>query len=246
MVILKSREEMKKIVIAGMLTIAVSLFAEVNMNKTEVVDSIGLAGFKKSLSVIDKAAAGRWYLLRADRRKFNKVRGDEFEIDDAITSAYSKFTTKVKEESFVGKASVLRLGAEFSKYDFKKKQFPISAMSKDSYISFNGSKLVGGGGMQLSFNNVNDTHSFLPMVKDDAKKFMKARKDSVGNIDRRVTAKYSYIIKSIESPAESINSCNERYRGCHVIDNVKVIGHITKLEILDKDGKVLHTYSDYK
>lgn len=237
---------MKKIVIAGMLSIAMSLFADVNMNDKSVVDNIGLAGLKSKFSTIDKTKAGKWYLLKTDRKHYLKVRNDEFEIDDAISSSYTKFQTKVNKESFVGKTAVLRLGIKFSKYDFKKKLFPISAMTKDSYVSFDGGPIVTSDGLRISFDNINDSHSFLPMAKSDAKEFIKARKDSRGNVDKRLTLRYTYVIKSIESPVKPINTCEQRDRSCWQLDKIKLIGHITKLEILDKDNKVLHTYSDYK
>jgi hypothetical protein len=242
---------MKKIVIAGMLTLAVSLFAEVNMNDKKTIDLIGLDGLKKSISKVDKASAGRWFLYRGKNPTYRKVRNDEFELDGAIEEAYTEFISKINStESFVGKTSELRLGSEFGKYNFKKKEFPITVMSKNSYVSFGGADIIiesySSQGAKLSFDNVNNAHSVLPMVKADAKQFMKSRKNSRGNVDRSLTARYSYVIKSVKTPVDYIEKCKENFRNCQAQREVKIVGHITKLEILGKEGKVLYTYSDYK
>jgi|GEM_PF-4447505 len=242
---------MKKMVIAGMLTVAVSLFADVNMNDGKTVDMLGLEGIKSKLKTLDKSAAGRWYLYQAQYAKYKIVREDEFELDGAIEQAYTDLVTRVQSaETFIGKKSELRLGSEFSKYDFKKEQFPISLMSKNSYVSFGGDSLVTSysrEGISLSFDNVNEAYAVLPMKKVDAKVFMKSRKDSRGNVNRDLTAKYSYIIKSIHTPTDnSIEKCQVNFNNCDDLHEIKMVGHITKLEILDENGKVLHTYSNYK
>ncbi len=241
---------MKKMVIAGIMTVAVSLFADVKLNDVKVVDNIGFAGLNKTISKADKSAAGRWYLRRAQYTTYKTVRDDEFELEGAVEEAYKALISKIKEENknFIGKTSELRLGSEFSKYDFKKQLFPISVMEKNSVVTFGGDQIIytGSYGLQLSFDNVNNSHSVLPMVKTDARTFTKSRKSSNGNVNRDLTVRYSFIIKSIESSIDNLNKCNERFSRCNQIEEPKMIGHITKMEILDKDGKVLHTYSDYK
>ena len=238
---------MKKIVVAGMLSIAVSLFADVNLNDEKTCDKVALFGLQSTLSKVDKAAAGRWYLKLAQESKYSEVRNDEFELDGAIEEAYTALEKTVKDsEKFVGQTGVLRLGSEFEKYDFKKQSFPISLMQKNSYINFSGEKLAAyRRSLVLTFDNINPKNAHLPMVKTDAKAFMKSRKQN-GYVNRKLTAKYTYTIKKVVSPTKNIESCRENFYGCDYLSDVSVVGHITKLEILDKDNKVLYTYSDYK
>lgn len=238
---------MKKTVIAGMLSVAVGLFADVNLNDEKTCDKLALFGLQSTLSKVDKAAAGRWYLKLAQSSKYSEVRNDEFELDGAIEEAYTTFEKVVKDsENFVGQSAVLRLGSKFSKYDFKKQLFPISLMQSNSYINFSGEKLAAyRRSLILTFDNINPKNAYLPMIKADAKAFMKSRKND-GYVNRKLTAKYTYTIKKVLSPTESIVSCKENFYGCDYLNKVSVVGHITKLEILDKDGKVLHTYGDYK
>ncbi|WP_418641033.1 DUF4852 domain-containing protein [Sulfurimonas sp. ST-27] len=238
---------MKKVILAGILTMSASLFAEVDLNEHKTIDKIALAGLNANIAKVDKAAAGRWYLYQGETAVWKKVRNDEFELDGAIEEAYTHFLNKIKEnKDIIGQTSVLRLGAQFGKYNFKKQEFPLSLMSKNSYISYYGSVLAYNGKTKLSFDNINPNNTILPMIKADAKQFMKARKNSRGSVDRDLTAKYSYVIKKIISSSENIEQCQENFRGCSDDINVKVIGHITKLEILGKDGKVLKTYDNYK
>jgi hypothetical protein len=239
---------MKKVVIAGMLTLGMSLFAEVNLNDNKTVDNIALAGLNGKIEKVDKSVAGRWYLYQGEYSTWKKVRNDEFELDGAIEEAYSAFIKTIKEnKSLIGETGTLRLGSKFSKYDFKKQQFPISLMSKNSYVSFSGDKLAGySNAVSLSFDNVNPSHAILPMVKSEAKTFIKSRKHN-GRVDRGLTARYSYVIKSIETPTKNINRCQENFRNCdYDLSDTKIVGHITKLEIIGKNEKILKTYTDFK
>ncbi|MDF1879251.1 DUF4852 domain-containing protein [Sulfurimonas sp. SAG-AH-194-C20] len=239
---------MKKIVVAGMLSIAVSLFADVNLNDEKTCDKIALFGLQNTLSKVDKAAAGRWYLLQGQQSKYRDVKNDEFELDGAIEEAYSTFEKTVQDsENYVGQTGVLRLGSSFKKYDFKKQSFPISLMEPSSYIEFAGDVFAGWrNSIVLTFDNINPKNTHLPMVKADAKAFMKSRKHKNGRVNRNLTAKYTYTIKKVSTPTKNIASCEENFYNCDDLSKVSVVGHITKLEILDKDEKVLHTYSDYK
>jgi len=238
---------MKKIVVAGMLSIAVSLFADVNLNDEKICDNVALFGLQSTLSKVDKTSAGRWYLRLAQSSTYSEVRNDEFELDGAIEEAYTALEKSVKDsENFIGQTGILRLGSKFKKYDFKKHSFPISLMETNSYISFSGEKLAAyRESLVLTFDNINPKNTSLPMIKADAKSFMKSRKHN-GRVDRGLTAKYTYTIKKITTPIKNINACPEDFYNCKYLSDVSVVGHITKLEILDKDNKVLHTYSDYK
>lgn len=250
---------MKNIVMVGLLFLSVNNLlatSEVNLNDTKTVDVIGLNGLNQLIPKFDKNAAGRAYLYTFDYKKYEEVREDEFLLDDAITESYPKFIEKIKSsESFINKKGVLRLGASFKKYDFKNESFPMDIMEKNSYITFGGGKIVRISNLYnkpltLSFDNIDAKSAFLNMKKADAKNFVKNRKDKDGNVDRQLTAKYTYILKSYTSASnavEIINNCQENFKRCNFryLNGIKLVGHITKIEILGKDNKVLQVH-DYE
>lgn len=237
---------MKRVLGVAFMMAALSLDADVNMKDKATVGQLGLAGLKESLASVDKREAGRYYLYHGQSDKYEKVKEDEFELDGAIDEAYQELVEKVNSnQSFIGQTSVLRLSAKIGKYDFKTEKFPVNAMTKDSYISYDGNyKLVSSSStkhLQLSFDNIKSEDAFISMPKAEAKEFVKNSKDRNGNVNRKITAVYTYTIKSITS---KIADCNRHdIRWCALVDNPKVIGHVTKLEFFDTKNNLLQTYT---
>ena len=226
-----------------------SLFADVNFNDKNTIDKLGLAGLKDSIKTVNKQNAGEWYLYRARKSIYDKTVNDEFEYDDAWNQSYTMLTNKITEyQSLIGQTSTVNLGASFKKYDFKNKRFPLDAMTVRSYLSFTGTeKIIDSGrsnGLRLSFDNINLDYNFVPMEKSSAKLFIKKRKNKYGDVDRGLTAKYTFIIKSIETPTKDLNQC-VKDSNCYSINKPKLIGHITKMDIIDNNGDILKSY-DYK
>jgi len=46
----------------------------------------------------------------------------------------------------------------------------------------------------LLFENADESVNFIPMKKEDAKKFIQSRKDRYGDVDRQIVAHYIYNI----------------------------------------------------
>ncbi|MEA2016876.1 MAG: ankyrin repeat domain-containing protein [Campylobacterota bacterium] len=220
----------------------------VNFRNKETVDSIGLSVLKDYISSFEKnkTNVAMWYISsdQNEVEKYFKFKNDEFEIDSILENSYSDFIKKIQnQKTFIGKTSELRLGIKFKKYDFKNKRFPLELMTEDSSIAFEGSKITN---LKLSFNNINKNNIFLPMQKAKAKIFIKNRREASGYINRELIARYTYVIqkvtpKSLKRILKYSKVRNFYWRVQHTID-VSVIGYINKLEILDKNNKILYTY----
>lgn len=240
---------MKKTVI-GILTVGISLFADIDLTKSANVDKIGLAGLSNSTSKIDKVAGGRWYLKQAKRDKYREVRNDEFALDDAISTAYNEMIANIKSnQNIIGQSSSFVLNSKFEKYNFKDGYFPIKgALTKKTGAKFYGKRIIGNGGYHLQgiMDNTDSIHNKLSLKKEMAKKFLASRKNSRGFVNKKIDLKYYFTIQKIEPTysVKRINSCNKYFEDCDILKG-KIIGHVTKLEILDtsNNNKVLQTYN---
>lgn len=217
------------------------LFSDINLNDKKNVDKLAIAGLKENIASIDEKTAGLWYLRIAQYTKWDKVRNDEFEIQDAITGAYSIFKNNVeKNQELIGQSSEILLNVTFQDYDFSKESFQIANLvDKNSYINFYGQTLSSG--IKISFDNVKDEGIFLTMNKDLAKQFVQKRKNSWGEINRKLIAKYYFKIRSVSTPNENIVECTYskgRANNCYNLGETTVVGHIDKIEILDEKGKI--------
>ena len=115
----------------------------------------------------------------------------------------------------------------------------IAYFDKNSYINFYGQTLSSG--IKISFDNVKDEGIFLTMNKDLAKQFVQKRKNSWGEINRKLIAKYYFKIRSVSTPNENIVECTYskgRANNCYNLGETTVVGHIDKIEILDEKGKI--------
>lgn len=218
------------------------LFSDINLNDNKNVDKLAIAGLKENIASIDEKTAGLWYLNLVQYTKWDKVRNDEFEIQDAITGAYPIFKNNIeKNQELIGQSSEILLNVTFQDYDFSKESFQIANLAdKNSYIKFYGDRLSRG--IKLSFDNVKDEGIFLTMNKDLAKQFVQKRKNSYGDINRKLIAKYYFKIRSISTPNENIIGCTYskgRTNNCYVLDETTVVGHIDKIEILDEKDKII-------
>lgn len=213
---------------------------EVDFNELKVLNEICLGGLGEHIQNSgNEDAFGLWYLYGYQRSKYDRVKNDEFERDDAIKSAYKIFVKKQKEyEGYIGENSILNLNITFGEYNFKEMNFPLATMTKSSFIRYNDDPYDNQCSGKLIFDNTKIENAILPMGKDEAKKFIQKRKSSSGSISRDLIAKYYYTIVSTETTMDETNYSARPH--------VRVIGHINKLEILDKKEKVLITYENYK
>ncbi len=211
---------------------------EFNMQDSNRFDEICIAGLGDYIKTLDDPQfLGEWYLYNYQNSKYHRVKNDEFEKGDAIDSAYKKLLEKQKDySSIIGKKSVLNLNFQFKNYDFKKSNFPLDIMTDSTWVNHSGKNCKA----KLTFDNINPKHAKLDMPKDKAKDFIKKRK-RYGNVDRDLVARYSFTIVSSKA---KITTSDPTYRWQDIEGSI--VGHINKLEIVDKKGKILATYDDYK
>ncbi|MCT7562160.1 DUF4852 domain-containing protein [Aliarcobacter butzleri] len=222
------------------------LFADIDFTNRKDVDKLAMAGLKDSINNIDEKSGGLWYLYRAQTTKWDKVKNDEFEIQDAISKAYPLFKNTIeKNQELIGKQTVVLVGVNFQDYDFSKESFEIgNLLDEKSYLEFYGDEFSNG--IKLSFDNTNAQGTFLAMNKEDAKQFVQKRKNSYGEVNRKLIAKYYFKIKSISSFDKNVIGCvysKGRTNNCNALSTSSVVGHIEKIEILDDKNKVISTYS---
>jgi len=233
---------MKKIFFV-VLTLVSVISAEVNFHDEATVDNIGIAGTYPNFRLLDSQAAGIWFLRGKFPAKWKRIKNDEFELNDAIQEAYNalKNIAKSKYNEFINKNASMILSVQFGKYDFKTKSFPLEMMTKNSYVRYNGKNLIRA--LHLYFDNTGEKERKLSIVPEQAKTFLQKRKGSYGYVDRKIYAKYYFTIKKLDTDVDTINS--------NVIDNwmieapnVKMIGHIYKIEIIDpKTNRVLAIFN---
>jgi hypothetical protein len=232
---------MKRLILTILLLIS-NLFAEVNLHDSKIVDEIGIAGIYPNMKLLDKDAASIWFLRENYPAKWEKVKNDEFELHDAMDNAFNVLKSLIKEKynDFINQKGVVNVLIGFDKYNFHDKYFPLETMTKDSYLTFGGDKFISS--LYLYFDNTGDKEKKLYMQPKTAKTFLENKKDSWGNINRNVIAKYYFIIKKINTDVNSINQNSvDNYED---IIHTKVIGHIYKIEIIDpKTNKVLVTFN---
>ena len=76
----------------------------------------------------------------------------------------------------------LYLGEKFGKYNFKSKIFLIKELSENSYMNYSDNRefVSNYSESKLVFENADNSANFIPMEKDDAKKFIQSRQNSLG------------------------------------------------------------------
>lgn len=208
----------------------VALAQEVDLNDRNTVDQIAIAGLKGKENLIDKFAAGVWFLRMVYPAKWNAVKDNEFEVHKAITEASKTFLSLINNyyKKYIDKEGILRLRIKFGKYDFSRKAFPLTLMNENSYVRFYGDWAI----VDLVFNNTSQFPKYLPMPTKKAEDFLNFRRSSWGGYNRNLVAIYKYKIVNMDTSPESINSCTIDSLGCSNL-NSKVTGHILSIEIYD-------------
>jgi len=233
---------MKKIILISLFLLLTVGYAEkFDLSDPLVVEKFGANIVKNKLETYDKEALGLWYLQNKYQDKWSKVRNDEFELDDAKIWAVEQLKKKLDKVKQIDKNSEyhLNLRITFNKYDFKSKSFPIEALTENSYMSYAGKgEFVNSyRDSKLVFEKFDDSVNSLPMQKDDAKKFIKVRKDTYGSIDRELSAHYVYVITEFEEDNEFSSSGNPM--------TIKFTGKLKSVEFMDKNGKQVLSKVDF-
>jgi len=212
----------------------VGLYAEeLNLDDKTLVENFGASLVKKKLDLYDPDEIGLWVLKNEYQSKYQKTRNDEFEFNDAKEWALNNFKKKLEmtKPIDVHQEYHLLLSIDFGEYDFKTKRFAVKAIEKGTYMSYSGKgELVSNySNSKLEFDNAVDQYNFIEMEKDEAKEFIRSRKDKYGTIDRRLSAHYIYTITDFQEVNEF--KPNESQM------TIKFTGHLKLAEFMDKEGK---------
>jgi hypothetical protein len=236
---------MKKIILTTALLGVTTLFSgELNIADEKNLDDVTMCGLNKHIAEIDNSSMGLFYLHHKYSSLFYKVQNDEFELDETVEKYKKLFKAKLESscDKVENKEFFLLLNAEFEKYNFSKKGFPIDGMKKGSYVSFSSPLAYE----KVQFDNIDIDKNFLPMSKDKAKAYIKSKK-RYGDVDRSITAKYYFTINTVETSTDSVVSATAD--SIDKIDGEIIHGKVTKVEFLDtKTKKVLgiQVYTEHK
>ncbi len=227
---------MKKMVIFLMISLGLvtSVFAGTVELSDSVVENFGARIVKKNLDTYDDNSLGLWYLKKKYYDKWERVRDDEFELDDAKVWAFQQLKKKLNRLAPFKKGTEysLYLSVKTGKYDFKTKSFPVrDALSANSYMRYSGKGFFVDrwDSSALLFENASDSVNFIPMKKAAAKEFIKSHKDDYGNIDRDILAHYVFIITSFSE--------DEEFKSDGTPMTIKFMGKLKSVEFMDKNGK---------
>lgn len=231
---------MKKIFLIVLLGLTLPLCAQkLDLNNPKIIENFGANIVKEKLDTYDSVALGLWYLKTNYRSKWDRVKNDEFELDDAKVWAFEQFKKKLNKVPPINKDAEyhLYLSAKFGKYDFKSKRFPVEALVEGTYMSYTGKgEFVSSyyRDSKLEFENASIAYNYIPMSKIEAKKFIKNRKSSGGYVNRDIVAHYIYTIVSYEEDHEFTSDGSAM--------TLKFMGKLKSVEFMDKKRKnILHT-----
>ncbi len=246
--------KLRRLLFTGILGLTVSLNA-LDFNNGKINDELYLASLNNVSGEIKSYgdSAVIWYLDKYKNKELQKYINDEFELDDLKIRTKKEFFEKIKEMNtkYMSKEFTLNARTTFDDYNFQGQYFPLKMAGKDSYYSFSGGAVIPYSGMKVFFENTNIEIEKLPMIKDKAKKFVKSKKDSYGNVNRELTAKYTLKIKLLDPNTQYYNytrikdciiikgSSNKYTNNCDT-KNLRVIVTIIKADIYD-GNKLLHT-----
>lgn len=224
--------------LAAAFVFASSLYG-LEINKEEA-NRLGLCALASKASEMDKELLGKWYLYNMQKSKYDNVRNDEFELDGAINEGYELFMKLLdKNKECIGRKFSMNLSVRFGEYDFKNQRFPLDFLSKDSYITFYGNNLPTGY-ITAYFENANPDKNYLPMSKEEASKFVKARKNDWGDVNRELVAKVEFHVTEIE-----ITGNLRHYYGTDNYIGIKTNNHIDSVKIVDGKGREIYDFKGY-
>lgn len=194
-------------------------------------------------NTLDKDLISEWFLSRYNLDIYKKVKNDEFEFESTKEDAYETLKELGKKYNDAYKTSNIftsTIQARFGKYDFKQERFPIKLYDG---ITTRGFPRMIKSSPIIFTNNIKNKH-FFNMNKSNAKVFIKKRKKSSGDVERKVLAKYFFKIKKV-MPVTKLTEkfFKEGIRSFYSNDamKIKVTAKIVKIEIGTKDGQLLDT-----
>lgn len=164
-----------------------------------------------------------YYAMSFDEFNYNNSKNDEFEqkrYGDEITAILKD---GVLNTHFIDKFT-LNESATFGDYNFDAGYFPIKEWSYSQDWWF-GSEGTNGISISLSFFNIKDFNAIIRMNSTDANNLIKSKKSANGEVNRKVTAQFTYSIAN---------------RKCNQSNKYSLTAYIHSISFYN-DGKLLST-----
>ncbi len=128
------------------------------------------------------------YLKTFREDVWKKYHDDEFQLHKKRAEALRIFKQRVEEFDLDQEFVITRATVHIEKYDFKHSAFPIKEATDHHYwykTRYTHSDFPGN--IKVFFENP-ELMKFLPMPAEEAERFLAARKDRSGNVDRELLA----------------------------------------------------------
>lgn len=221
---------MKKIaVFIAIIFSMVAVFAQTKQLDEKSAFYIYIKGSNTVLSADDEVNYARSF----EEATYKKYKNDEFEWDEQFSIIKQNLKKQV-EEADMDSTYIIGTTLEFGDYDFTNEGFPIT-ISAGTFFPFNyfnnwydykrTSLLHKRMALKLdSFEKFN----FFAMPKDEAKTFLQGRKNSYGNVNRKVALQIYYKIAAFDS--DEYNCFKDLALSN---DYLPLVGIIEKIEVYD-------------
>lgn len=179
--------------------------------ENDMVPLSSLDGFYIYMNLSDTKVTDDWYLDYAktvEKDIYEKYQNDEFEWQDKFADIKKKFDAGIESANVDG-TFVISSTFEFGDYDFSKEAYKVD-VSKDLFFPLksvcDATYRYASTSRDSIFDKklalkIKDAEKFtlLKMPKDEAKQFLQSRKDSYGNVNRKIAILYKYEIESFNS-----------------------------------------------
>lgn len=129
---------------------------------------------------------------------WDRYKNDEFELQDKRNETIKMMKDKISSFS-LDEPFIIYTSFKFGSYDFDEQMFPLNSFAGNSYLvekRYNNWSFPKA--YKVFFNNP-ERIGDINMEKEKAKKFLKKRKSSYGNVDRNVNAKIKFRITDLKN-----------------------------------------------
>jgi len=249
---------MKKTFITSMLAIAISLYAEVDLLDKSNIDKLIMVEFGEHIDKIDKIDATKWYLSCTDEPLFNKIKDDDFALEELADKYYPEVIKLIKDsQSMIEETITVKQQVYLEKYDFKNQRFPLSINYKfrtTPQKGFGGDKFAKHHTLKKIFGSTTEEYAmrvappenysyrdkFLNMEKANAKKFLNGKNFKQVEVFMQYTIKITKVDSPVLFTSRDMSTVS---MGTRKFDKAEILGNIIKAELLDVNNNVLQTYN---
>jgi len=218
----------KSLVFLGLLLLALNVMAQTSDTEKRIdyISAFPICIQQNAIEITDSLIVQFAMDFRNDIYK--KYRNDEFEWQDQKQKIKKEIEQLVLSTSTTGNY-VMATGIEFGNYDFEKLGFNVS-IGEGTYFPFYASGRYNSNLPQISLVFVDFTkYNFFPVAKDKANEFLKSRKDSYGNVDRKITLLIHYTI--VPASSDDFKKIVPIFSSGQ---NYVLVGKISKIDVYNK------------